>query len=377
MNIGLISGRYFPHVGGVQAVVDNLTKGLTKRGHNVFIITSKSPWSLKSYEVINGIKVYRVFLGFFGGSLKAALSFPFLSFYSLIKIIKIIRVNQTDIVNLHFVDGSGFYVLLLKRILKIKIVVTVHGNDVQIFPKRSRIRKLLLRNVLKEADFVTGCSNSLLKDAKELVPEIEWKTIAIHNGINLNEFKSREIYNNPTPYIFAMARFEYKKGFDILIKAFKFVVEKFHNIELIIAGDGPEKPTIQRMIKEFNLEKSVKLIGKANRDEVVKLFNGCEFFVLPSRIEPFGIVNLEAMAAGKAIVATKVDGVPEIITNGYNGMLVEPNSPEEIAKGIIYLIENPQIRDKMGMNGKNLVEGEYQWDKAINKYLEVYEKVMR
>ncbi|MDI6736204.1 MAG: glycosyltransferase family 4 protein [bacterium] len=376
MNIGLISGRYFPHVGGVQAVVDNLTKGLTVRGHNVYIITSKSPWSLKSYEVINGIKVYRTFLGFFGGSLKASLAFPFLSFYSFIKIIKIIRDNQTDIANLHFVDGSGFYVLLLKRILKIPIVVSVHGNDVQIFPKRSRIRKLLLRNILKETDFVTGCSNSLLKDAKELVPEIEKKTIAIHNGINLNEFKSREIYNNPNPYIFAMARFEYKKGFDILVKAFKFVIEKFHRFELIIAGDGPEKSTIQKMVREFNLEKNVKLIGKMNRDEVVKLFNGCEFFVLSSRIEPFGIVNLEAMAAGKAIVATRVDGVPEIITNGYNGMLVEPNSPEELAKGIIYLIENKEIRDKMGLNGRNLVE-EYQWDKVIDKYLEVYEKVMK
>lgn len=119
MKIAFITGRYLPHLGGSETVVDNLTKGLTIRGHNVYIIASKSPWILKSYEVINGIKVYRTFLGFFGGSLKATLAFPLLSLYSLLKMIRIIKANQTEIINLHVVDGSGFYVLLLKKILKI------------------------------------------------------------------------------------------------------------------------------------------------------------------------------------------------------------------------------------------------------------------
>jgi glycosyltransferase involved in cell wall biosynthesis len=173
-----------------------------------------------------------------------------------------------------------------------------------------------------------------------------------------------------------MGRFVHKKGFDILIKAFKKVADKKWDIDLIIAGTGEEWQKCVKLVEELDIKERVKLPGFVEPEEVIKLYNGCEFFVLPSRREPFGITNLEAMAAGKAIIAANVDGVPEIIRNGENGILFKPENINELAEKILWLYDNKEIKDKMGRCGRLLAEKKYDWISIADRYIKIYETML-
>jgi glycosyltransferase involved in cell wall biosynthesis len=366
---------YLPHIGGVELIVNNLSKEFHKKSHRVRIVAAKTSWQLKSYEIIDGIEVYRTFLVFPGISFKHFLAFPFLAPIGLFRLWRVVRADKPDLINLHFVDGSGFYGLCLKRLLDLPLVVTLQGNDVQKFPKRSRLQRMVFERLLKEADFITACSSSLLDQAREFVPEIEEKSLPIPNGIDLDEFSLKEAYQSRRPYLFALGRLEHKKGFDLLIKAFKPVLQRFPQLDLILAGDGPERDRLIKLINQLDLKERVKLPGRVNRKEVVKLFNGCQLFVLSSRSEGLPVVSLEAMAASKAILATKVDGVPEVVIDGENGVLIEPENVNELYKGISYLMGQERLREEMGKRGRQLVVERYSWPKLVERYLDVYMKV--
>ena len=144
---------------------------------------------------------------------------------------------------------------------------------------------------------------------------------------------------------------------------------------MVIAGNGPEYRNYKKLIRELKLEKRVKLIGRISDEERANYFYGCEFFVLPSRSEAFGLTNLEAMITGKAVVATAVEGVPELVKNGWNGILVKPNS-ESICNGMSYLLKNKRKMKSLGKNGRKFAR-RLTWDKSTEGYLKVYKKLSR
>ncbi len=377
MRIVLITDLFFPNVGGVESVVYNLAKEFTDKNHDVTIIAAKTPRNLLSYEMINGIDVYRLHFILPALRLISILGFFTIGIITNLRFIWLLRKIKPHIVNTHFVYANGSYTLLSKKLLNYPLIVSVHGNDIQQFPLESKICKWVLKNLLNSADFVTGCSASLLKDANQIAPEIQNKSQPMPNGIDLHEFEFKKKYLNARPYIFSIGRFVHKKGFDILIKAFKQVADKKPGIDLIIAGKGEEWQKCAHLIDELGLKERIKLHGFVERNEVIKLYNGCEFFVLPSRREPFGITNLEAMAAGKAMIAADVDGVPEIIRNGENGILFAPENINELAEKILWLFDNNEIKENMGRCGRLLVERKYDWQSIADRYIKIYETNVR
>lgn len=376
MRIVLITDLFFPNVGGVESVVYNLAKEFTDKNHDVTIIAAKTPRNLLSYEIINGFDVYRLQFILPSSRLISIVGFFSVGIITNLKFIWLLRKINPDIVNTHFVYANGPYTLLSKKLLNYPLIVSVHGNDVQKFPHDSKICKWILKNLLNSADFVTGCSASLLNDANEIAPEIQRKSQPMPNGIDLHEFELREKYLQARPYIFSMGRFVHKKGFDILIKAFKKVADKKPDIDLIIAGTGEEWKKCANLVEELDLKECVILPGFVEREEVIKLYQSCEFFILPSRREPFGITNLEAMAAGKAVIAAEVDGVPEIIRNGENGILFKPENINELAEKILWLSENNEIKENMGRCGRLLIKKKYDWQSIADRYIKIYESIL-
>ena len=118
------------------------------------------------------------------------------------------------------------------------------------------------------------------------------------------------------------------------------------------------------------------LLGSVQHSQVPALLNGCEIFVLPSRQEPFGIVVLEAMAAGKPVVATRVGGVPEIVTDMKDGLLVEPESPGKLAHAVKLLLSEPDLMQRLGRNGRETVKKRFSWRRVVNRYVEAYQTVL-
>ena len=132
---------------------------------------------------------------------------------------------------------------------------------------------------------------------------------------------------------------------------------------------------MKHLAADLGIDQHVTLLGEVPSPEIPVLFQHCEFFVLPSRSEPFGIVLLEAMALGKAIVATKVGGIPEFIKDGDTGLLVESGDSQALSEGILRLIRDHELRARLGKNGLQSVETRYDYRKLILRYEELFQRI--
>ena len=168
--------------------------------------------------------------------------------------------------------------------------------------------------------------------------------------------------------IFSGGRISPEKGLDHLIKAFKIIKEKIPNIKLIITGDECKTKTdLERLVKKLNLEKDVIFLNRfIDHKEMVEFYNICEVFVIPSIREGLGFTSAEALACEKPVVGSNVGGIPDIVKDGYTGLLVKPGNPEELANAIIKLLNNLKLCKKLGENGRKFVKENYE-EKVLTK----------
>lgn len=370
MRFLLVPNTYHPILGGVQTVTHNLALNLLKSGHEVQVVTNRYPRSLPSEEVMDGVSVRRLlFLSPAVDALKRGRADLFLaSFYfypsSLWRLRNLMRHFRPDVVNVHFPDHQNLFVLALRREFEFRLVVSLHGDEIErSIPARS------LPSILRAADAVTACSQHLLEQALQLEPSIAGKAHVVHNGIDPKRFVDKNRHAHPRPYALAFGRLTHKKGFDLLLNA--LAQTGAQDIDLIIAGDGEEQQALKQQAHQLGLERKVHFRGKADPEQIVRLLNGCRFVVVPSRCEPFGIVALEALAAGKPLLATKAGGLAEFLTgvdetvSSPPVLLVKPNA-EDLATGlrlICALSRNGAAKKK-----HYRIPDSYSWEHVARRY---------
>ena len=374
MNIALFASAFYPHVGGVEELVRQLAHSCQAQGHNVIVLTNRWPRSLPDYELYEGLSVYRLAFRVPEGSLKARLNYRFTHPAICRKMLAILKAHKIDLLHVQCVSSNGYYALLAKAALGIPLVVTAQGEltmDATQLYERSPFARQSLRDLLKEADSITACSAQTLAELETFFGKpFGNKATSIYNGVNLRDFDNRDAFEHPRPYILAIGRHVHQKGFDILLKAFAKVTTDTE-IDLIIAGDGPERQNLECLADCLGLAARTRFVGRTNRHETVKLFRGCSFFVLPSRHEPFGIVNLEAMAVGKALIATHVGGVPEVVLEGETGLLVPCEDVDALAAQLLRMARDTSLRDRLGAAGAARARL-FDWPAIAEQYLDVY-----
>ncbi len=386
MKVFLLTNSYLPQLGGLEIAVYNIAHQLAKKGHRVTVVTGTSNINYSKKIEKGGICVYRmpfilprivVRCGYKRAilSLFKCIIAPLIIPLTLIKLGLIIKLTKPDIVNLHYIAENAFFCLAIKKFLKFKFIVNIHGSDIDRCSHRSVFARWLTRKTLKEADCVLSNSDYLLCQAKKICPEIAVKSRTIANGIDLKRFEITDEYVNNSKYILSIGNFSFNKGFDVLIKAFNMVHCKYQDLKLLIIGEGSGKTECEKIASEFGISDSVKFLGRKEFLKIPMFLSGCEIFVLPSRKEAFGMVLLEAMAVGKPIVATSVGGVPEVVKERENAILVEPDSPGNLAEGIIKLIDNPDLIKQFGNKSKEIVK-DFTWDKIVDKYIDVYKSLI-
>ena len=220
---------------------------------------------------------------------------------------------------------------------------------------------------------MTACSRETLADAERYIGrEFGRRANVVYGGISLDEFKNVLPYTSEMPYVLGLGRLVFQKGFDLLIEAFYKAELSLH---LVIAGEGPERGKLEQLAMELGLRDRVKFVGRADRKMAVALFSGCRFFVTPSRLEPMGIVNLEAMALGKAVVASNVGGIPEIVVEGETGLLFPPGDVIALSERMRYLEENEYLRLRFEEAGKHRARG-YGWSEIADQYVDIYRRIL-
>lgn len=376
MNIALFASAFYPHVGGVEEHVRQLAHACQDQGHTVIVITNRWPPSLPAFENYEGIPVYRLTMRVPEGDLKARLRYHLGHPGAQREMLAILRRHVIERLHVHCVSVNGHYALLARRALALPLIVTTHGErtiDASRLYERSPFMNATLRALLTEADAVTACSRHTLDDIETFYGQtFGARGRVVYNGIHFDEFARHAPYTHSRPYVFAIGRLVSQKGFDTLIEAFARADLPAH--DLLLAGEGAERETLARLVRERRLGDRVHLLGRTDRPTTVSLFQGCDFFVLPSREEPFGIVNLEAMAAGKAVVAMRVGGVPEIIEADRSGLLVPAGDVCALTEALERVASDADIRQGLGAAGQARAQ-QFAWPTIAAQYLDIYHAI--
>ena len=171
------------------------------------------------------------------------------------------------------------------------------------------------------------------------------------------------------------------KGVHTLVSSVKKVRDTVRNARLVIVGDGPERKSLADRVKELGLEDSVTFTGQVSDEELKDYYSRASVFVLPSitvnnQTEGLGVVLLEAMASGIPVIGSNTGGIPDIIEDKVNGLLVPPGDPDALAEAIIRIFEDRDLADRFREAGLETVKGRFSWDKISDQFIEVYREVL-
>src|SRR5918996_6474361 len=312
-------------------------------------------------------------------------------------------VAQADIVHGH-TWNSHLAGCLLKSLLQARLVLTTHSLEphrpwkVEQLGTAYHASSWVERTAYQNADGVVAVSEAMKRDVHELYGVPIDKTRVIHNGIDVHEYKPRP---NPAvlqsyhidahkPYVLFVGRITRQKGIIHLINAIQFLRP---GIQVVLCAGAPDTPEIgQEMVERLERArlKSPNAIvwvpEMLPRDYVISLYTHASIFVCPSVYEPFGIINLEAMACETPVVASAVGGIPEVVDHGATGLLVapevvsptevEPRHPEQfsrdLANAVNCLLDDPDLRARMARTARARVERQFSWTSIARQTLDFY-----
>ncbi len=377
MRILVVASRYLPHRGGLETVVRELSRQWQQKGHDVTIVTSRYPRTLPGREIIDDILVRR--LHFIYPQLRHLKSrrvdlwlagwvlFPF----TLLQLLVMFLCKEPDVVNLHYLGSPGLFLWILHHVLRFPLIVSLHGGDVDGEPYRSRFNRWLFSAVLRRASAVTACSQNLLNQVLDLEPDIQSKAHVIHNGVDIDRFSNAAPYKHPKPYILGVGQLVPHKGFDLLIRAFVKATTDYSNVDLIIAGEGPQRPVLENQIASRGLNNRIHLLGAVGHTKIASLMCSSLCIVIPSRREPFGIVAVEAMASGRKIVASKVGGLTEALKEA-EVIWVPPDNVLVLTEVLTDLCQNYAPKNQLSQHNREIAEC-YAWSIVADHYIDILE----
>lgn len=205
------------------------------------------------------------------------------------------------------------------------------------------------------------------------------KTETISNGISALAYPamqdSANLKKNARFYIVTIASLNNQKGHEYLLKAVPTVIQAVPEARFLLVGDGHLRGLLEKTAKELKIDHVVEFMGW--RTDVAEILSLSDIFVLPSLFEGLPLSVLEAMASGKAIVATNVDGTADAVVDGVTGFLVPPGNPSELAQKIIYLLRNPELRERFGREGRSRVLRLFTAERMSSAYLDLYNRALK
>jgi glycosyltransferase involved in cell wall biosynthesis len=274
---------------------------------------------------------------------------------------------------------NTFYASVAKKLLKVPLVISLHGEtfaDSNRLYEKSKFARWSLKTVLLAADRITGCSRIVLQDAcSKLGLNLKDATV-VPNGVDMPQVDAPE-WRRPVArrYILSVGRLVCNKGMDSLIKAFSLVAQKYRDVDVVVAGEGPELPTLQSLSSKHDLNGRIHFVGKIAHADLAPLYENCEFFVCASPIESFGMACLEAMSFGKAVITTN-NGGPRDFIDSNEGLLVDTTDITALSKAICDLLEDPARVKSLGEAARKKSIS-YDWDSVTQQYIDIYKSLAR
>jgi len=350
---------FLPRAGGTQTHIYGLCKCLIERGHEPIVLAwepSKPP-----FQVIQKIRVHRFWIP----SLLRAARYTAIC-HLVLQIFMLTRRYNVDIIHAHGYF-HGVACALAGKLLNKPVVVTFHSPmwgwpelelPFYISPIEPLLKKYLVYSAVAficTSNFTrtelqkSGFSSSRLKIIRNWVTQFP----TYSRERSRNTLKRFDLYKKR--FILSAGRLvDREKAFSVLTHAFKLLLNKGYDLDLAIAGDGPDKERLIGCAVKLGVKDRVHFLGKVAAEDLGCLYEACEVFVHPARLEGFGLAVLEAMSFGKPVVSTKVGGIPEIIEDGRNGILVD-GKPDALVLGIEMVLSNPSLKEDVAKRAQEIV----------------------
>lgn len=366
--------------GGTEIAAYNLACEMLSRGHKVEIFTTSKDQK-EEIEYYPNMRIHR-----FPTNLK--ISSANISYKLWTGPFK----ADVDIVHAHYnLPYSDYSALKFSREKNVPLVVTYHADAQESGGNMLRnlatflYNRILLPRVLDHANIIIATTPRFVEESKFL-RSYKKKIKIIPNGINIQEYdldlsqkecRIRLKLPEDKLIILFFGNLVRYKGPDILLKAFAQVRKKYSKTLLFYAGRGDMESELKRKVSEMKLEDSVCFSGYVPEELKPLYYKAADIFCLPSRTlaEAFGIVNLEAMASGLPIIASKLGGIPDVVQDEETGLLVTPGSVDRLKDAIIKLIENKDLRYKLGKKGRKKVQ-RYSWENIARETERIYEELL-
>jgi glycogen(starch) synthase len=381
--IALLPSAYPPALGGVEELTRHLALALVEAGDQVEVWTLHGDDARpESVELRDQLVVRRFPMPLPGRKWTSIRRSTTIGPRSLSALRHAVAAFRPDVLHVQCFGPNGAYATVLARLTGLPLVVTLQGetmmDDSDIF-ESSRVLRASLRSGLRRAAAVTGCSAFTLEDAERRFGLVRGRGRVIPNGVDLQETPSDEPDDGPVPpekpYIFAVGRVVEKKGFDLLLAAYAGMDESLRSADLVIGGAGPALDELRALAGTLGVAERVHFVGRLSRQQVSRFTASARLFVVPSRLEPFGIVILEGWRAGVAVVATSRGGPPEFVRDGQDAVLVDPYDTSTLASTLEGLLSDVDRRNAIAAAGQARV-GSYAWPVIAGRYRELYESIV-
>lgn len=387
MKILIASDLYWPVVNGVSTFSRNLAKGLASRGHEVIVI-APSQNGKKYTEIDDNYTVKRT----------ATVVFPFYQNYRISltphrEIKKIIDEFKPDIIHIQMLLMIGQATMSYGRKLGIPIVSTNHAmpenlldNLRLIAPISGPINRMLKRYGIRfysKSDFCTMPTQAAIDMYGDEVHKLKAPMIAVSNGIDLSRFsvgkpdkKVLAKFNIPDdkPIITFVGRLDAEKHLSVLVKAFNIVLKSV-DAKLLLVGAGTDQDELKHLSKKLGISNKVLMPGPIFDAELANVHKVGTVFCMPSPSELQSIATLEAMASGQPVVAVDAGAIKELCQNNRNGFLCEQDNVEQIADGLIKIISDPKLREKMSKESLKIAKT-HDIEHTLDTFESIYKKLI-
>ncbi len=396
MNILVLTSSFPRFKGDVWGPwILNYCQELTKQGENVFVLVPHTTNTKKfsnfdsviihrfSYwipnrevlakppGIITNLKLYKI---------AKIQIIPYL-YFNFLYGLALIKKYQIDIIFCQWTIPSGFIGLLLKKITRKPVIVSAQGAE--FYLSKNKIFSHFLRYVLKNIDLLIPVSHHMKKLANDYSKKIKQIQV-LPNAVDTEKFKP--LTNNEFSFpridpkykqILTVRRLVSEKRVDLLIIAFHKLLKYNCNLQLIIAGDGPEKENLIKLTKKLKITKKVIFLGFISHDKLNSLYNVADVYVLTSEQEGLSLSLLEALATTVPVISTNIVGNPEVIIHEETGLLFEPGNVDQLVNNLKYVLDNPDKAEIIGNNARKYIISNYSTYKIMKKLRNHFYQILK
>jgi N-acetyl-alpha-D-glucosaminyl L-malate synthase BshA len=369
MKIGITC---YPTYGGSGVLASELGKFLAKRGHEIHFITSSIPYRLQR-EFQEGIYFHTVDMEPY-----PLFEHPPYDLALASKMKDVFLSEGLDLLHVHYAIPHAISAYLASQLIRprrIPVVTTLHGTDITLVGQEKSFFDMT-RFSINESTVVTAVSD-YLKERTESVFRPTVPVHRVHNFVDLELFRRdssgchRSNFARPDQIIYIhISNFRPVKRVGDVIRVFAKARESVDGV-LVLVGEGPLLREAKELASELGVEKHVRYLGK--QLDMAGILGCADVLLFPSESESFGLAPLEAMACGIPVVATRVGGIPEVVTHGVNGYLAEVGDVETMAGHAIELGRSKDLRVRMGSAGRKAAEQSFHPDLIVPQYEALYE----